>query len=202
VQFNLSHRFILLLRAQACYNPLVQIVTQPFSNTGGAMSGSTLLTPPPTDFASSHSFVQRFVSSEKWYAERIGALAMYCSDGRWGDAFDEFCHKHLQIPRYDRFAVPGGCACLAETNHDAHEPWQHLSLLVRVHELKKIVLIAHYGCAYYGGKLKLDPDECIAAQAEDLHRAAVGVLERFPRLNVQMYLAMRRGERLSFHAVT
>jgi hypothetical protein len=71
-----------------------------------------------------------------------------------------------------------------------------------VHELKKIVLTAHYGCAYYGGKLKLDPDECIAAQVEDLHRAAVGVLERFPRLNVQMYLAMRRGERLSFHAVT
>jgi hypothetical protein len=165
---------------------------------GGAMSGSSLLTP---QVAPSHPYVQRFVSSEKWNPDRIGALAMYCSDGRWGDAFDEFCHCHLLIPRYDRFAVPGGPACLAESNHDAHEPWQHLSLLVRVHELKKIVLVAHYGCAYYAQRMKLDPEECIPAQVEDLHRAAIGVLERFPRLNVQMYLAMRRGDRMSFHAV-
>jgi hypothetical protein len=43
---------------------------------------------------------------ERWHPERIGALALYCSDGRWGEAFDEFCHRHLQIPRYDRWAAP------------------------------------------------------------------------------------------------
>jgi hypothetical protein len=31
-----------------------------------------------------------FTSAEPWHAERIGALALYCSDGRWGEAFDEF----------------------------------------------------------------------------------------------------------------
>src|SRR5919204_3023448 len=50
---------------------------------------------------------------ERWHPERIGALALYCSDGRWGEAFDEFCHRHLQIPRYDRLAVPGGPAWMA-----------------------------------------------------------------------------------------
>src|SRR5260370_25831282 len=36
-----------------------------------------------------------FTSMEVWNPERIGALAIYCSDGRWGDAFDEFCHTRL-----------------------------------------------------------------------------------------------------------
>src|SRR5207244_457736 len=50
---------------------------------------------------------------ERWHPARIGAMALYCSDGRWGEAFDEFCHRHLQIPRYDRLAVPGGPAWIA-----------------------------------------------------------------------------------------
>ena len=32
-----------------------------------------------------------FHSTERWHPDRIGALAVYCSDGRWGEAFDEFC---------------------------------------------------------------------------------------------------------------
>lgn len=60
-----------------------------------------------------------FTSTDIWHPERIGALALYCSDGRWGDAFDEFCHRHLHIPRYDRFAVPGGPAWLAARDTNA-----------------------------------------------------------------------------------
>src|SRR5262245_58336780 len=53
-----------------------------------------------------------FTSTEIWNPERIGAVVLYCSDGRWGEAFDEFCHGHLLIPRYDRWALPGGPVCL------------------------------------------------------------------------------------------
>src|SRR5205823_12547905 len=83
-------------------------------------------------------------ATERWHPERIGALALYCSDGRWGEAFDEFCHKHLQIPRYDRWAVPGGPAWLAPEG-DGPDFYQgareQLDFLVRVHELEQIVLI-------------------------------------------------------------
>src|SRR5438045_4577923 len=58
-------------------------------------------------------------ATERWHAERIGAMALYCSDGRWGEAFDEFCHRHLQIPRYDRWAMPGGPAWLAGPPSDS-----------------------------------------------------------------------------------
>src|SRR5689334_4966305 len=55
-----------------------------------------------------------FVSSVPFEADRIGAAAIYCSDGRYGDQMDEFLHLGLGFPRYDRFAVPGGAACLAD----------------------------------------------------------------------------------------
>src|SRR5437016_3250055 len=59
-----------------------------------------------------------YTSTETWNAERIGALALYCSDGRWGEAFDDFCHRRLLIPRYDRWAVPGGPAWLVARDND------------------------------------------------------------------------------------
>src|SRR5215813_13902998 len=44
---------------------------------------------------------------------RIHAAAIYCSDGRIGEHFDDFLQSGLGLPRYDRVALPGGPACLA-----------------------------------------------------------------------------------------
>src|SRR6185369_15489800 len=77
-----------------------------------------------------------YYALERWNPERIGALALYCSDGRWGEAFDEFCHRHLQIPRYDRWAVPGGPAWVAAAQEDSalHRAIRvQLDFLVRAH---------------------------------------------------------------------
>src|SRR5689334_7930333 len=110
-------------------------------------------------------------ATERWHPERIGALALYCSDGRWGEAFDEFCHKHLNIPRYDRWAVPGGPEWLVPGGDD---PTQHqaartqLDFLVRTHNLDRVVLIAHFGCGSYAHRLQRPPQECLPAQARDV----------------------------------
>jgi hypothetical protein len=160
---------------------------------------------------------ERFCCREPFNEQRIGALAMYCSDGRWGDAFDDFCHRSLMIPRYDRFAVPGGPAWLtvgsdvpkgtAVRRDDnaalmaslSRSAWEQLGLLVRVHELQRIVLVTHYGCAFYMERLKRDADASLPVQLEDLRRARAAVKEKFPRVTVETYLAMRRGARMSFH---
>jgi hypothetical protein len=143
-----------------------------------------------------------FTSSDRWNPERIGALALYCSDGRWGEAFDEFCHRHLLIPRYDRLALAGGPACLAprgssESASATVRP--QLDFLVRAHELKQIVLITHYGCAFYHHFLHLPPDECLPVQIQEAQ--AVGALlgSWYPEVRVQAFLAMRQGNGLSFH---
>src|SRR5436309_2393418 len=88
-----------------------------------------------------------FTSRCLWTDARIGALALYCSDGRWGDAFDEFCQSHLRLPRYDRWAVPGGSIHLVGRGPDpdaGRAAWEQIALLVRVHRLRRLVLIAHY----------------------------------------------------------
>ncbi len=113
-----------------------------------------------------------FTSMERWNPERIGAVAIYCSDGRWGEAFDEFCHKHLQIPRYDRLALAGGPACFAPRDEKAkllcEAALEQMAFLVKVHELKRVVLITHYGCAIYAEQLQRKPDDCLPIQLEDL----------------------------------
>jgi hypothetical protein len=146
--------------------------------------------------------VAAFYPVEPWHPERIGALALYCSDGRWGEAFDEFCHRHLQIPRYDRLAVPGGPAWLArhaDTATLVQVARDQLDFLVLVHELEQIVLITHYGCAFYGHRLNRGPAECLAAQTEDARAAAATLRGWYPEMRVDGYLAMRQGRCLSFH---
>lgn len=143
-----------------------------------------------------------FTSMERWHPERIGALALYCSDGRWGEAFDEFCHRHLLIPRYDRWAVPGGPAWLAlgsEGGEFSRSAREQLDFLVHAHELERIVLITHFGCAYYGHRLNRDPKECLPAQIEDVRRAAETLRRSYDGMRVETYLAMRTGNCLSFH---
>src|SRR3954452_411697 len=113
-------------------------------------------------------------ATERWHPERIGALALYCSDGRWGEAFDEFCHRHLQIPRYDRWAMPGGPAWLASSPNEplVQAARGQLDFLVKAHELERMVLITHFGCAWYGDKLKQPAESCLEAQFDDVRRAS------------------------------
>ena len=54
-----------------------------------------------------------YTSSVMYEPERIHAAAIYCSDGRVGEHFDDFLTNGLELPRYDRIALPGGPACLA-----------------------------------------------------------------------------------------
>jgi len=172
-------------------------MTAPSTGSGPGLTWSTVELGPDVPPAV-------FTSTEHWQAERIGALALYCSDGRWGEAFDQFCHRHLQIPRYDRLVVPGGPAWLL--------PWdgsldfqqaacEQLDFLVRAHELRQIVLITHYGCAFYGHRLGRPARECLSVQTDDVHTAAEALRGWYPGLRVDGYLAMRSGNCLSFHAL-
>lgn len=109
---------------------------------------------------------------------RIHAAAIYCSDGRMGEHFDDFLQNGLKLPRYDRVALPGGPACLAG-HPQAHLEEQgvvdELQFLVQFHKLKRIVLIAHSGCAFYAARLELKEPRLELVQRADLVRATAFV---------------------------
>jgi hypothetical protein len=165
--------------------------------------------PPPTAQWSSVELgpdlpMAVFTSTERWDPERLGGIAVYCSDGRWGKSFDEFCHQHLQLPRYDRLVLAGGPACFVPKDEKGKAfrdaVLEQLAFLVKAHELKRIILITHYGCAFYAEQFQRKPDDCLPVQMEDLRTVTEELRRRFEGVKVEGYLAMRRGTVLSFHA--
>ena len=117
-------------------------------------------------------------SPSPYEKSRIQAAALYCSDGRVGAHFDDFLHNGLSLPRYDRVSLPGGPACLAG-HPQAHLEEQgvvdELKFLLEVHGVKRVVLLAHQGCAFYATRLELTEPRLELVQRADLVRAAAYV---------------------------
>ena len=134
-------------------------------------------------------------------SSRIRAAAVYCSDGRLGEHFDDFLHNGLRLPRYDRLAMPGGPAALLhrEPCGACSSPtWDALGFLVDVHELRRVLLIAHEGCAYYLRQLGEGNERMEACQCEDLARVAARIREFAPSVDVDVYFARTLGNRIAF----
>jgi hypothetical protein len=136
-----------------------------------------------------------FESSVKYDADRIQAAAVYCSDGRFGDQFDELMHTALGLPRYDRLAVPGGAACLARhfaIYREEDGVSEQLRFLVKVHELERVVLIAHQDCAFYTHRLQISPLQRETQQREDLEKAVERVRSIGPSLAIDTFFAHKK----------
>ena len=145
-----------------------------------------------------------YQSSLPYERSRIHAAALYCSDGRIGEHFDEFLHTGLKLPRYDRLTLPGGPACLAGHPQAILEEQgivDELKFLVEVHGLKRMVLIAHEGCAYYATRLALKEPRLELVQRADLVRAAAYVHRVTGLESIEGYFARIVEGRIRFEAV-
>ena len=113
-------------------------------------------------------------SPARFDENRIRAAAVYCSDGRFGEHFDDFLHNSLKLPRYDRLAAPGGAACLAGRFLAFREEEglaEQLRFLIRTHRLERVVLIAHENCGFYTERLHVSPQNIETQQREDMQTA-------------------------------
>ena len=135
---------------------------------------------------------------------RIRAAAVYCSDGRLGEQFDDFLHNALHLPRYDRLAVPGGAACLADhfaTYREGDAVAAQLEFLINAHQLQRVILIAHEDCAFYTERLRISPIAVTEKQREDLIKAVERVQQLGPKVVVEAYFARMEGSRIVFERV-
>ncbi len=99
-----------------------------------------------------------YVSGLPYHTKRMHAAAVYCSDGRVCEQYDDFLQNGLHLPRYDRVALPGGPACLAGHSQARIEEaglLDELKFLVDAHGLEKVVLIQHEDCAFYRVSLEV-----------------------------------------------
>ncbi len=145
-----------------------------------------------------------YESSVPYERARIHAAAIYCSDGRVGEHFDDFLQNGLKLPRYDRVALPGGPACLADhaqVHFQAQGVVDELKFLIEVHGLKRAVLIAHEGCAFYTARLELKDRRLELVQRADLVRAAASVRRVTGLDAVEAYYAHHAGGGIRFEPV-
>ena len=145
-----------------------------------------------------------FVSQIPYERARIRSAAIYCSDGRVGEHFDDFLQNGLGLPRYDRVALPGGPACLAghpQTTLEQQGVVDELKFLVEVHGLQRVVLIAHEGCAFYSTRLQLAERRMELVQRADLVRAAAFVARVSEIKKIDAYFARHVEGKIEFVAV-
>ncbi|HYO11119.1 MAG TPA: carbonic anhydrase [Tepidisphaeraceae bacterium] len=145
-----------------------------------------------------------FQSQTPYEPQRIHAAAIYCSDGRVGEHFDDFLQHGLKLPRYDRVALPGGPAALAEHRETALEHAavaDELQFLVDVHGIQRVVLIQHQNCAFYTSRLNLSGIKVEQQQNDDLRRAA-DLVRKITRVEqVEAYFARRLDTHIRFEPV-
>ena len=147
--------------------------------------------------------VQSYTSPTPFDAERIGAAAVYCSDGRYGDQMDEFLHHALGLPRYDRVAAPGGPACIAGhavAIRDQGAMEKQLRFLITAHDLHRVVFIAHQDCGFYK-HLKLWGKTVEEQQRADMAKSAELVRAYGEGLAVEAYFARKVDGNVRFERV-
>lgn len=161
--------------------------------------------PPPAPAAVPPAPQGTFVSPTAYDVQRIGAAAVCCSDGRLGDQTDEFLHQGLGLPRYDRVSCPGGPVALAGrllAFWECRGVEDQLRLLIRLHDLRRVVLVAHDGCGYYRDRLGVPAAEVEQQQRLDLERAAATVSHYADGLAIETFYARRDGDRVRFEPVS
>ncbi|MCX7643339.1 MAG: hypothetical protein N2116_05995 [Armatimonadetes bacterium] len=109
---------------------------------------------------------ERFKSRVPWKDGFSGNLTVFCSDERFVMATLEFLRRHLEIDRCDLMVVAGGPAFIPQNETALLE---RLDLLLKAHEIKQVVLIAHDDCGYYKHQHKgLSPQMLKEKQRQDL----------------------------------
>ncbi len=138
-----------------------------------------------------------YKSSVRFDENRIRAAALYCSDGRFGEQIDDFLHNGLKLPRCDRLVVPGGAASLAGHFLACREEdglLEHLRFLIRVHDLQRIVLVAHQDCAFYTERLHVPLPRLETRQREDMQAAAERLRSFSRSLAVDQFFARKHAD--------
>ena len=125
--------------------------------------------------------------------EETEALAIYCSDHRLQAGMREFLDEALGLrANFDSLVVPGGPQCLVELDALPKFAWaarKWSRALIRLHSLKRLVLVAHRDCGWYRWLEEVRPAKgsLRQQQEEDLRAAKRTACRWSPGLAVELF---------------
>src|SRR2546428_5917672 len=135
---------------------------------------------------------------------RPGVLVIYCSDGRFTGAIEELLQQ-IGHESMDRLSVPGGPATLTYASSGYSErdaATRACSFLIREHSIRRIVLVAHEGCAHYRERHSSLPAADVERRQRDDLQSAARALERIQAgLRLHAYFARMSAGQVTFEAV-
>ena len=97
-----------------------------------------------------------------------------------------------------------GLRCLAghfTAYRDGDTLASQLEFLICVHDLRRVILIAHEGCAFYTERLGVSPIDLVSKQLEDLFETTERVRGLHSELVVEAYFARRKNGNVCFERV-
>jgi len=120
------------------------------------------------------------------------ALVVYCSAARYQPHFYEFLAEGLKLEDYSLLAIPGGVHALVLFEHlpkFAWAGWRWFKFLADADHPPRVILIGHEECRWYKHLFPVPIKTSREMVTSDLQRARQGVIERFPKVRVELYYA-------------
>ena len=123
------------------------------------------------------------------------ALVLSCIDFRFLTIEREFLGLKKMRNQYDLTALAGASLALAGFPHpsDAEAFWDQLDISVRLHQIKKVIVIDHQDCGAYAtmidANLSKDPTRELQIHTDYLSRAYQSIRKRYPDLQIELYFA-------------
>lgn len=102
------------------------------------------------------------------------AIVATCIDFRLQEAINNWISKNFAVKTFDRVALAGGVRNLDTI-------LGQIDIAVRLHHIKKVILINHEDCGAYG------EESTPQKHAQDLTNAKTRIKEKYPDLAVETY---------------
>ncbi len=101
-------------------------------------------------------------------------IIVTCIDFRLQEAINNWISENFTPKTFDRVAFAGGIKNLDII-------LGQINIAVRLHHIKKVILINHEDCGAYG------PEGTVDHHVKDLKQVKAHILEKFPHLEVETY---------------
>lgn len=137
---------------------------------------------------------KKSVRYSKFFDEKThwcDALVITCADFRFTTATQEFINNRLGLKgNYDYISIPGSIKNLLDPK-TRDLVLNKFGISVRLHRVKRIIILGHQDCSIGYGGSKSFPEPLIEYKTicKDLKKARTRMRIRFPHLKVYLYYA-------------